>query len=613
MLLAEEVATLAGKNLDFGDWEGVDADRTWARSLRVLIKERDVDAKDVEPSAGERLEFSKHGEPSPVETNPAFPTTSRHSVRVGSVAEPDSDDDSIQGYASEEDSDRVPSPTPSELEDIEKDPTLNVGTKRIPKPVYLAQLGELIRSTNAGLKTAENDEPDKIEMALNCGEELIRRKRNFGVELGWCRASLGWAQLKSRATEENAVNLVYAFVGLQDSYELDDFPTKRQGIVTALVACCPRKSAPYENHTIPSSLEKLTRICSCIVEEFFKNQYSIDQRFVMLTALALGARELALLPVPPPKVAPSRISFPSKSLPLKMHQKLIAEGPVQALLMDISQVAVEKAKEDATSKVPPSFARERQLRLQKPAKISVIDNSVAAGLRSDTLHTLSLGYGPAAARFPDVAAEYFICPFINQFWVFFRDEQTREERLSRQSDPLYRYRGSGTGLVLNPIVLAQFVSTLAVLAHAGRNAPQWLAIVAPDSLELAITLGTRPVSQADDSDDDELDPGLKAEWGQATTSKDKEASVLTAALELALVILDGCLDVDGGRSLGLEHTRLVLSAGEWAGNLLSWLDQGLRVAGSGGSQEVRLKRGAAGVMLKVQEISERWGRSMVGV
>jgi telomere length regulation protein len=100
------------------------------------------------------------------------------------AAEPDSDDESLQGYASEENSDRAPSPTPSELEEIEKDPTLNVGVKKIPKPVYLAQLGELVRSTSAGLKSAENDEPDKIEMALNCGEDLIRRKRNFGMELG---------------------------------------------------------------------------------------------------------------------------------------------------------------------------------------------------------------------------------------------------------------------------------------------------------------------------------------------------------------------------------------------------------------------------------------------
>jgi telomere length regulation protein len=190
MLVAEEVATLAGKKLDFGDWEGGGADRVWARSLRILIRERDIDAEDVQPLVEERQESRKQDEPDSAQVNPSGPATSRHTIRVESAAEPDSDDDSIQGYASGEDSDRAPSPTPSELEEIEKDPTLNVGVTKIPKPVYLAQLGELVRSTNAGLKSAENNEPDKIEMALNCGEELIRRKRNFGMELGKCHIHL---------------------------------------------------------------------------------------------------------------------------------------------------------------------------------------------------------------------------------------------------------------------------------------------------------------------------------------------------------------------------------------------------------------------------------------
>ena len=254
MLVAEEVATLAGKKLDFGDWEGGDADRAWAQSLRILIKQRDIDAEDIRPLIEGQQASQNQDESSPMKANPPDPATPRHAIRVENAAEPDSDDDSVQGYASEVDSDRAPSPTPSELEEIEKDPTLNVGVKKVPKPVYLAQLGELVRSTNVGLKSAENDEPDKIEMALKCGEELIRRKRNFGMELGRCRTR-PWhkTKLKSYVTEENAVNLVYAFVGLQNSYELDDFSAKRQQIVTALVACCPRKSVPYVYRAIPTT------------------------------------------------------------------------------------------------------------------------------------------------------------------------------------------------------------------------------------------------------------------------------------------------------------------------------------------------------------------------
>ena len=186
MLVAEEVADLAGKKLDFGDWEGGDPDRTWARSLRILLKEQDIDANDMQASIEEDQEPQKPETPSSVEVNPSSSAASRHAICVEN-AEADSDDDSFQGYTSDGNSDRTPSPTPSELEEIERDPTLNVGVKKVPKPVYLTQLGELVRSTNAGLKSAENDEPDRIEVALSSGEELIRRKRNFGMELGKCR------------------------------------------------------------------------------------------------------------------------------------------------------------------------------------------------------------------------------------------------------------------------------------------------------------------------------------------------------------------------------------------------------------------------------------------
>jgi telomere length regulation protein len=92
-------------------------------------------------------------------------------------------DDSLTGYASPTSS-RSASPTPSELEEIEQDPTLRVGIKKIPRPVYLAQLGELVRSTSGVQNNDNNQEADKIEMALDCGEELIRKKQYYGVELG---------------------------------------------------------------------------------------------------------------------------------------------------------------------------------------------------------------------------------------------------------------------------------------------------------------------------------------------------------------------------------------------------------------------------------------------
>lgn len=209
----------------------------------------------------------------------------------------------------------------------------------------------------------------------------------------------------------------------------------------------------------------------------------------------------------------------------------------------------------------------------------------------------------------DVAVESFIYPLISRFWLFLRDEQTREDRTA-QREKLHRYQGAGTGLVLSAVVLSHFLATLAVLVHAARHAPEWLAVVAPDALELAVTLGTRPVSSSPDEDDDSDDEEM-SNASQPKNREDKEARVLTMALELALIVLDGCAELDGGRSLGLEHTALLLGSGEWAGQVFTRLEKGLLFKGGGGMAEARLSKAAAGVVLKANELAERWRRSMI--
>jgi len=195
-------------------------------------------------------------------------------------------------------------------------------------------------------------------------------------------------------------------------------------------------------------------------------------------------------------------------------------------------------------------------------------------------------------------------PFLSRFWVFLRSEQTREERTVHR-EALHQYHGAGTGLIPNPVVLSQFMGSLALLVHAAQNAPQWLSLIAPDALELAATLGTRPISRTIGGD---------ADWaGQPGEARGKEASVLTTALELSLIVLDGCLELDGGCSLGLEHAALLLGAGECAGKIFELLGKGILVEGGGGVHEVRLRRAAAGVLLKVDELTSKWRRSMVDV
>lgn len=176
MLAAEVVAHRAGKKLDFGSWEGDGPGKAWARDLRKLLEQRDADVEDDATGLDEGS-TKDIAEPIAEQSVP----TNRTAVQIISTDGHDSDD-SLTGYDSPESS-RASSPTPSELEEIEKDPTLHVGKKKISRPVYLAQLGELLRPST-GQKHDEQQEADMMEMALSCAEELIRRKQHYGFELG---------------------------------------------------------------------------------------------------------------------------------------------------------------------------------------------------------------------------------------------------------------------------------------------------------------------------------------------------------------------------------------------------------------------------------------------
>lgn len=314
----------------------------------------------------------------------------------------------------------------------------------------------------------------------------------------------------------------------------------------------------------------------------------------MLDALALGARELASMPTPTLPTG-MRTDFPSKTLPGAAHRRYLQAGdqttaPLASLVEGISAQAIDHGRSSVAERVP-QLTRERNLRIRPHRMVS----EVTQGQQKQSQVSMD---------FTTIAAEIFIAPLINRFWLFLRDEQMRETRTSDRED-LFKYHGAGTGLILNAMVLTQFLRTLSVLMHASQNAPEWLAVLAPDALELSVTLGTRPISAMENEGTADGDT-------QATGDKSgKEASLLTAAFELALIILDGCLEVDNGRSLGLEHTALLLGVGEWAGRVFALLESGTRLRGGGGEHEVKLRRVVAGVLLKVDEFTSRWRQSMV--
>lgn len=179
MLMAEVVAAASGKTLNFDQWSGSGQGQEWAITMRELTSKRDIDAQEA-PVDVLRLEI---GEKQLADESGAPADHSHNSTQARprpKVIEASYDsDDSLEGYASETSS--TVSPTPSELDEIEKDPTTHVGRKKINRPVYLIDLATLITGSK---KPDDPQNADRIEMALNCAEDLIRRKQGFGSELG---------------------------------------------------------------------------------------------------------------------------------------------------------------------------------------------------------------------------------------------------------------------------------------------------------------------------------------------------------------------------------------------------------------------------------------------
>ncbi|KAG8759297.1 telomere binding protein [Ceratobasidium sp. 423] len=601
MLVAELVS---GGKLDFGGWEedsgaadvGSEKRREWQAWAKVLRGEaRDVlGALKREQEETEIAQEQIAKEPFTSTMDQPSREDSPQANSDEALHEPDSDDDSLIGYASPSpNSSRAPSPTPSEL----ADPTLR--RRPIPRPVYLAELGALLveapknavevqsaEGFGLGPKTRRGmgitggraggdaeDEKVRVDLALEVGAELVRKKRGYGSEL-----------------EENAINLAYLFMGLQDNFDLERFEERKQAVLVSLVACSPTKAAPT------------------IIEQFFHHQYSTAQRFTMLNALALGARELAGLPIPPPSNDASkrpRIDFPSKVLPGVAHSEYIQEsdlppppanrieGPsrhriegmtsqVSALVNDLSGMAITRSKQETEDSIP-QIVRERALRVgpRSGPGITPIDSNAPTRLGYLSTQT-------PVVPFAQVAAEYFVAPLINRFWAHLQASMTHEAYAKNGAS---LQAGVGTGMILSPLVMTHLLGTLAVLLHAARHSPPFLHVLAPDGAELALSVGTRPLSRNGD------DEGT-------------EAGVLAAALELALTVLDSALELDGGQVFALERTDLLLGVGQWASTVFEALDKGERAPGVGGKDEERAVRIAAGLVLTSERIVGKWRRSI---
>lgn len=310
------------------------------------------------------------------------------------------------------------------------------------------------------------------------------------------------------------------------------------------------------------------------------------QRSAILTALSMSARELAGFSTLPRPNIPKRVDFPSKVLPSALHDRYLTEQDVRGaahagLLLQAGKENVMDLvlKQKGNSESNQAVSRQRQLRPGQ-AKPSDTGGLNAIAEMSDT----------PVIPFKDIAAEYFILPMINRFWTYFQDELARESRAAQGR----RGFATGSGMILSPMALSHFISALTIMLHSAQHSPAFLAILAPEGLELAIAMGTQM--------------GLGIEEGRSqgdAPPAELESDVVAASLELALVCLSGSKELDGGRSLVREHITSVMAAGEWASGVFGKEQKGeSTTTHKGGLKEDRIRRTAASIVLTASSVVE---------
>ena len=102
------------------------------------------------------------------------------------------------------------------------------------------------------------DKYEKINIGLKTAPNLIRAKATFGTELS-----------------DQAPDLARIIVGLQDTFDMENFQEMRQAALIALVASTPETVVSY------------------LINVYFTGDISLQQRLIILSALGVGARELS--------------------------------------------------------------------------------------------------------------------------------------------------------------------------------------------------------------------------------------------------------------------------------------------------------------------------------
>lgn len=396
---------------------------------------------------------------------------------------------------------------------------------------------------------------ERNQLAIITAPSLIRRKIGFGTELA-----------------EQIEELALTVVGLQNDNNHPQFHESRLQSMIALIVSQPLKMGRW-----------FTSI-------FFDGDISQVQRSAVLTALGLSAREIAgngeadakALGLPDLKDT----AFPSKRLSTAMEAMFLDstganDSPIARLTREMSRTSLQPLAADAADSLTgPNALKVRTFssRMEVEKKRKQREDERQKSTIKDLYKVLAEGFFyPLQGRF-----EIMMLQFSSYVSIPIVFEYALADQIQRSSAPFYNP-------FFVPHILTLFLQTLSLtLSTSGPHTP-YLPALTQATLSLLLSLHTSAVSS--------------------------EPTVTAALLNLflALVDLNIASGSNGEERLVTEHASQVIELREWASGVFDRTPAGKVNAGASTDPQDQVRTLAAGVMVRLGEVIERYQGRLMGV
>lgn len=286
---------------------------------------------------------------------------------------------------------------------------------------------------------------------------------------------------------------------------------------------------------------------------FFDGDFSLSQRASILTTIGLGARELGGFSSEDEALtnttkAPSSPLFPSKTLPPKIHNFY--------------------APSTLTPKGPPSALESLSTQLSNtmiaPMAASLADKLTGPSILkirtfSSRMAVEKRRKKPIANSLAKVVADGFFFPLTGRFFI-----------------SLKAYGSSSSNVIFQPYLLSLFVKTLSLLLHSSGPNNLSLPQMTSEFWDLLLNLRTQSVG---------------------------DIVVMEGLLFSFMTILE--LNEDK-RQLVEAHGRQMLETQEWVEGVFG------RVGSGGSEEDERVRMLAAGVLVRIREVVEKYQALLMG-